>query len=139
MQPLPGCELIEGHLRITAAAVATLEHDHHRLAAMFAGGSSSCVTRQGRAQAVISWDNAPDYLEEGWLPGRVGSRIGCFDADLKPAFPTTFDFGGPFENRIAEACCRRGTPDADGHVALTGGQRFRIDRQGQRLPDDASP
>ncbi|MDW7603554.1 WG repeat-containing protein, partial [Stenotrophomonas maltophilia] len=29
--------------------------------------------------------------------------------------------------------CRRGTPDADGHTPMEGGEWFRIDRAGRRV------
>jgi len=49
--------------------------------------------------------------------------------------PGTYDFGWPFQDGVAEVCngCRRGTPDADGHTPMEGGEWFRIDRAGRRV------
>lgn len=135
LQPLPGCALVDSRLQLTPAALARLAFDAHGLAAAYAGGSFHYITRQGRSQAVITWDNGPDRVEEGRLRGRVGTRIGYFDATLEPAFAATFDFGWPFREGIAEVCngCRPGTPDADGHVPIEGGTHFQIDRRGHRV------
>lgn len=140
LQPLAGCRLEQGRLSIDTTARSKLAYDRHGLAAVHAGDSFHYVSRQGRTQAVITWDNGPDYVEEGLLRGRVGDRIAYFDATLEQAVPGTFDFGWPFANGVAQVCngCRRGTPDGDGHTPMEGGEWFRIDRQGRRVADPAS-
>lgn len=141
LQPLPGCTLVQDRVQLEAATLARLDFDAHGLSALYAGNSFHYVTRGGRSLPVITWDNGPDYVEEGLLRGRVGTRIGYFNAALEPAFAATFDFGWPFRDGIAEVCngCRRGRPDAHGHVPMVGGERFRIDRSGRRLPDTDVP
>lgn len=137
LQPLAGCHLEQGRLSLDAAARARLDYDNLGLAAVYAGDSFHYVSRQGRTQAVITWDNGPDYVEEGLLRGRVGERIAYFDAALAQAVPGTYDFGWPFSDGIAQVCngCRRGTPDGDGHTPMEGGEWFHIDRQGRRVAD----
>lgn len=139
LQPLAGCHLEQGRLSLDAAARARLDYDSQGLAAVYAADSFHYVTRQGRSQAVITWDNGPDYVEEGLLRGRVGERIAYFDAALAQAVPGTYDFGWPFSDGIAQVCndCRRGTPDGDGHTPMEGGEWFHIDRQGRRVADPA--
>ncbi|WP_421569895.1 WG repeat-containing protein [Stenotrophomonas sp. PD6] len=141
LQPLAGCHLDQGRPVLDAAALARLDYDPHGLAAVYAADSFHYVTRQGRTQAVITWDNGPDYLEEGLLRGRVGPRIAYFNAALEQAVPGTFDFGWPFADGVAQVCngCRPGTPDGDGHTPIEGGEWFDIDRHGRRVPDTASP
>jgi hypothetical protein len=139
LQPLAGCHLEQGRLSLDAAARARLDYDSQGLAAVYAGDRFHYVSRQGRSQAVITWDNGPDYVEEGLLRGRVGERIAYFDAALAQAVPGTYDFGWPFSDGIAQVCngCRRGTPDGDGHTPMEGGEWFHIDRQGHRVADPA--
>jgi hypothetical protein len=138
---LPGCTLDAGTPRIEEETLAQLDYDADGLAVVWAADSFHYVTRQGRTQAVITWDNGPDPLAEGLLRGRVGARIGYFDARLAQAFPATFDFGWPFTDGIAQVCngCRRGPADAQGHIPMEGGEWFHIDRQGRRVPDPATP
>ncbi|HDS0924433.1 TPA: WG repeat-containing protein [Stenotrophomonas maltophilia] len=139
LQPLAGCHLEQGRLSLDAAARAQLDYDSQGLAAVYAGDRFYYVSLQGRTQAVITWDNGPDYVEEGLLRGRVGERIAYFDAALAQAVPGTYDFGWPFSDGIAQVCngCRRGTPDGDGHTPMEGGEWFHIDRQGRRVADPA--
>lgn len=139
LQPLAGCRLEQGRLTLDASARARLEYDNLGLAAVYAGDSFHYVSRQGRTQAVITWDNGPDHVEEGLLRGRVGDRIAYFNATLDQAVPGTYDFGWPFSDETAQVCngCRRGTPDGDGHTPMEGGEWFHIDRQGRRVGDPA--
>lgn len=138
---LPGCEVVEGRLRLSADTLAQLPYDVHGLAAISAADSFHYVTRDGRTQAVITWDNGPDYLQEGLLRGRIGDRIGYFNAHLEPAFSATFDFGWPFSDGVAQVCngCRRGATGQDGHTPMEGGEWFHIDRRGHRVADPAGP
>lgn len=138
---LPGCTLETGSPRIEEQTLAQLDYDDDGLAVVWAGDSFHYVNRQGRTQAVITWDNGPDPLAEGLMRGRVGARIGYFDARLGQAFPATFDFGWPFTDGIAQVCngCRRGPADAQGHIPMEGGVWFHIDRQGRRVPAPATP
>ena len=139
LQPMAGCHLEQGQLSLDASARARLDYDSHGLAALYAGDSFHYVSRGGRSQAVITWDNGPDPLEEGLLRGRVGNRIAYFNAALEQAVPGTFDFGWPFAAGVAQVCngCRRGTPDGDGHTPMEGGEWFHIDRDGRRVADPA--
>ncbi|MEG2806239.1 WG repeat-containing protein [Stenotrophomonas sp.] len=138
---LPGCEVVDRSPRIAAATLADLPYDDTGLAAVYAADSYHFVTRQGHTQAVITWDNGPDSLQEGLFRGRVGERIGFFDVHLAQAFPATFDFAWPFQDGIAEVCngCRRGTPDGDGHTPMEGGEWFHIDRRGRRVAAPTPP
>ncbi|AWH18302.1 hypothetical protein C1922_13845 [Stenotrophomonas sp. ZAC14D2_NAIMI4_7] len=133
--PLPGCTVAEGQPQLDATALAALPYDAQGLAVVHAGGSFHYVERTGRSLAVITWDNGPDTLQEGLLRGRVGERIGYFDVTLRQVIEPTFDFAWPFHDGVAEVCngCQRGTPDADGHTPMEGGDWFRIDRRGRRV------
>ena len=125
-----------GILRISDKALARLEFNADGLAAILAGKQHYYLRRDGRRLPVITYDNGPDYFEEGLTRALVGGRIGYYDVQLQPAFAARFDWGWPFHDGIAEVCqgCRPGKPDADGHVSMVGGTRHRIDRQGKRLP-----
>ena len=136
---LPGCRLDGDRVVLESSTLGALEYDADGLAVVLAGDGYQLVTRQGRSLPVPAYDNGPDALQEGRVRGRVGKRIGFFDARLQPAFATTFDFAWPYQDGRARACngCRPGRPDAsgDGHVPMVGGEWFWIDRQGRRLPD----
>lgn len=133
---LPGCkQTAPGTLVISAAALAALQFDENGLAALQAGHQYYYVRRDGRHLPVITYDNGPDYFQEGLTRARVDGRIGYYDTQLQPAFGEHFDWGFPFENGSAEVCngCHEGPPDAGGHTGIVGGTHFRIDRQGAHL------
>lgn len=135
LAPLPGCEVVDQRPTISAGTLKELDYDNHGLAVVYAGQGFHYVDRSGRSLAVLTWDNGPDTPQEGLLRGRIGNRVGYFDLELHQAVPGTFDFAWPFQDGVAEVCngCRRGTPDADGHTPMEGGEWFRIDRAGRRL------
>jgi hypothetical protein len=141
LQPLPGCQWLDGHLELDAASLASLSYDQDGLAAVYAGGGFHYVRADGRQLPVITFDNGPDYVVEGLVRGRVGQRIGYFDTQLRQAFPGTFDFGWAFDDGVARVCegCRPGTPDDHGHIAMVGGTWYRIDRQGRPAMDAGTP
>jgi len=133
---LPGCkQTAPGTLVISKAALAALQFDENGLAALQAGHQYYYVRRDGRHLPVITYDNGPDYFQEGLTRARVDGRIGYYDTQLQPAFGERFDWGFPFENGSAEVCngCHEGPPDAGGHTGIVGGTHFRIDRQGAHL------
>lgn len=135
---LPGCtQTAPGTLALGAGALARLRFDGHGLAALQAGRQYYYVRRDGAYLPVITYDNGPDYFADGLVRARVDGRIGYYDTRLQPAFAARFDWGFPFQDGSAEVCdgCREGTPDADGHAGIVGGTRFRIDLQGNVLPD----
>lgn len=134
---LAGChQTAPGTLAISSQALTQLHFDHNGLAALQAGNQYYYVRRDGRHLPVITYDNGPDYFEEGLTRSRVNGRIGYYDMQLQPAFQARFSWGWPFVNGSANVCenCRPGKPDAGGHSAMVGGEHFRIDRQGKRLP-----
>lgn len=134
---LEGCQqTVAGTLDISPAALARLEYDADGLAAIRAGQQHYYLRRDGRQLAVLTYDNGPDYFGEGLTRARVGGKTGYYNQQLQPAFATRFDWGWPFKDGVAEVCqgCRPGKPDADGHVPVIGGESFRIDRHGRRVP-----
>ncbi|WP_312238689.1 WG repeat-containing protein [Stenotrophomonas sp.] len=133
LQPLAGCQFVDGRLQLEPRALAALSFDADGLAPVHAGGGFHYVKADGRQLPVITFDNGPDDVVEGLVRGRVGQRIGYFDTGFRQAFPATFDFGWAFEDGVARVCngCTRGPPDEDGHVAMVGGTWHRIDRTGQ--------
>ncbi|WP_449467186.1 WG repeat-containing protein [Stenotrophomonas humi] len=135
---LEGCQqTTPGALVISADALAQLSFDEDGLASLRAGDQQYYVRRDGRYLPVINYDNGPDYFQEGLTRSVVNGRLGYYDTQLQPAFSARFSWGWPFENGVAAVCenCHPGKPDADGHTSMIGGQHFRIDRQGKRLPE----
>ncbi|HDS1580566.1 TPA: WG repeat-containing protein [Stenotrophomonas maltophilia] len=133
--PLPNCEVVNARPKIAATTLKDLNYDEHGLAVVYAGEGFHYVNRKGRSLPVLTWDNGPDTPQEGLLRARVGNRVAFFDLKFQQRVPGTFDFAWPFREGVAEVCngCRRGTPDANGHTPMEGGDRFRIDRKGRRL------
>lgn len=129
---LPGCEVANGRPQISTPMLAQLPYDDQGLAVVYAGEGFHYVNRKGRSLPVLTWDNGPETPQEGLLRGRVGNRVGYFDLKFRQVVPGTFDFAWPFRDGVAEVCngCRRGTPDADGHTPMEGGEWFKIDRSG---------
>jgi len=141
LQPLAGCQWVDGHLELDAQSLVSLSYDRHGLAPIHAGGGYHYVRADGRQLPVITADNGPDPVVDGLVRGRIGQRIGYFDTQLRQAFPATFDFGWAFDDGVARVCegCRPGTPDDHGHIAMVGGTWYRIDRQGRSAMGIAAP
>lgn len=134
---LDGCQLgKDGTLEITPTALARLQYDADGLSAILVGKQHYYLRGDGRRLAVITYDNGPDYFEEGLTRASINGRISYYDKQLRPAFADSFDWGWPFKDGIAEVCqdCHPGKPDADGHASIVGGTHYHIDRQGKRLP-----
>jgi len=134
---LEGCKRTgDGRLIVAETALAQLEYDADGLTAIIAGKQHYYLRRDGRNLPVITYDNGPDYFEEGLTRALVDGRIGYYDRQLQPAFAARFDWGWPFKDGIAEVCqgCAPGKPDPGGHTAIEGGKHYRIDRQGNILP-----
>ncbi|OJH80496.1 MAG: hypothetical protein BSK19_09595 [Stenotrophomonas maltophilia] len=132
---LPGCEVVDDKPQISAETLQDLPYDGDGLALVQTADGFHYVDRHGRSQAVIAWDNGADPLQEGLFRGRIGDRVGYFNAAFEQVIAATFDFAWPFQDGVAEVCngCRRGTPDGDGHTPMEGGEWFRIDRSGRRV------
>ena len=135
LSPLAGCEVVDHRLRIAPGTLRNLGFDGQGLAVVYADQGFHYVDRKGRSLPVLAWDNGPDSQQEGLLRGRVGNRVGYFDLKFRQVVPGTFDFAWPFQDGVAQVCngCHRGTPDADGHTPMEGGEWFRIDRSGRRV------
>lgn len=134
---LEGCQQTDaGTLDISTAALAVLEYDADGLAAIRAGQQHYYLRRDGRQLAVLTYDNGPDYFEEGLTRARVDGQIGYFDHQLQPAFAARFDWAWPFKDGVADVCqgCTLGEPDALDHVSVVGGRHYRINRQGKTVP-----
>nr|WP_272494077.1 WG repeat-containing protein [Stenotrophomonas mori] len=134
---LEGCrQTAPGTLELSLAALARLPVDAAGLGTVLAAGQFYYVRRDGRHLPVVAFDNGADAFSEGLVRALVDGRLGYYDTALNPAFAARFDWGWPFEDGHARVCdgCRRGTPDADGHVPMLGGHGYRIDRRGQRSP-----
>ena len=135
---LEGCRHIgPGKLEISTATLSTLEFDMDGVATVHAAGQFYYLRRDGHYLPVITFDNGADYFIEGLTRAVIDGKLGYYDTELQPAFAARFDWGWPFEDGSALVCdgCRRGEPDADGHVPMVGGRHYRIDRQGNPLPD----
>jgi hypothetical protein len=125
-----------GQLEISPASLAALEFDSDGLAAVLVSGQHYYLRRDGRFLPVITYDNGPDYFEEGLTRAVIDGKLGYYDRQLQPAFAARFDWGWPFQNGIAEVCegCRPGEADNHGHRSMIGGRHFHIDRHGMPLP-----
>lgn len=134
---LKGCSSSDGALTISPAALGQLQFDKDGLAALRAGNQFFYVHRSGRQLPVITYDNGPDYFNQGLVRGLVNGKVAFFNTQLLPAFPGQFDWAFPFANGVAEVCngCSLGPPDQDGHRGMQGSQWFKIDLQGHVTAD----
>ena len=90
------------------------------------------VTHDGRAAPVVTYDNGPDYFEEGLARTSRGGKFGFIDKNLSEVIAPTWDFAFPFVGGFAAVCegCRGHRID-DEHSELRGGRWGYIDRSGQ--------
>ena len=105
------------------------------LAAVFADGAWRYVKASGENLAVLTYDNGPDYFEEGLTRAMVNDKIAYYDTNLNLVLPATYDWAFPFREGRALVCsgCQRGTPDGQGHASMIGGVWGYIDRHGQEV------
>ena len=135
---LEGCrQVAPGKLEISATTLSSLAFDKDGLASLYAAGQFYYLRRDGHYLPVITFDNGADYFIEGLTRAVIDGKLGYYDTELQPAFAARFDWGWPFEDGIAQVCegCRPGEPDINDHIPMVGGHFFRIDRQGNPLPD----
>jgi hypothetical protein len=102
-------------------------------ATLYVGDEPAYLAADGRAVAVLPFDNGPDAFSEGLVRALRDGDLVYLDASLRPAFPRTFGWGWPFEGGLALVCveCRQTAPDDEGHRSVEGGRWGVIDRQGR--------
>jgi len=93
------------------------------------------VMRSGRSLAVIAFDNGADNFSEGLVRSLVNGKVSYFDRRLRQVIPPNHDWGWPFENDRALVCdgCKLGQPDAEGHIAVSDGDWYYINKSGRAV------
>jgi hypothetical protein len=84
----------------------------------------------GKFVPALTYDNGPDYFQEGLARTFENNRVGFVNETLEPVVGPVWDFAFPFENGVAVVCtgCRR---VADGeHTSIEGGGWGYIDPTG---------
>ncbi|KPG76309.1 hypothetical protein AN993_15005 [Stenotrophomonas maltophilia] len=133
--PLPNCEVVDHRPKIQPDTLKDLNFDDHGLAVVYADQGFHYVDRKGRSLPVLTWDNGPEIPKEARRGGPFGNRVRSSHLTFGQVGPAPFVF--PCPSRAGGAGFgtggRRGTPDADGHTPMEGGEWFRIDRSGRRV------
>jgi len=84
---------------------------------------------------IYSFDNGPDYFEEGLSRYLEGDKIGYIDEDLNVVIPAQFDGAFPFKNGVAKVCVGCERSRVDGPSALEGGKWGLVDKEGDVIWD----
>ena len=85
----------------------------------------------GKARRTISYDNGPDYFQEGLARTSWEGKIGFFDKQLTIVIPPIFDFAFPFQTGFSLVCndCRTET---DGeYKKVVGGKWGYVGKSGE--------
>lgn len=115
------------------AVLARMDFGADGLSPATANGSWHWVRPDGRAVAVVTFDNSADDFEEGLTRGPWAGGMAYYDKQLNRVLATPYDWVDRFEGGLAAVCkgCRiERTRDGE-HSVVTGGEWGAIDRQGR--------
>ncbi len=115
------------------AVMARMDFEGDGLSPATANGSWHWVRPDGRAVAVVTFDNGADDFEEGLARGPWQGGMAYYDKQLNRVLATPYDWVDRFDGGIAAVCkgCRiERTPDGE-HSVVVGGEWGAIDRQGR--------
>lgn len=110
-----------------------MDFDGDGLAPAFANRSWHWVRPDGRAVAVVTFDNGADDFEDGLTRGPWAGGMAYYDKQLKRVLATPYDWVDRYSGGLAVVCkgCRvMRTPDGE-HSYMAGGEWGAIDRQGR--------
>ncbi len=122
------------------AVMARMDFGDDGLSPATANGFWHWVRPDGRAVAVLTYDNGADDFQEGFTRGPWAGGMAFYDKQLNRVLATPFDWVARFEGGVAAVCkgCRiERTRDGE-HSFVTGGEWGAIDRQG-RLVQSLKP
>ncbi|SIT12549.1 hypothetical protein [Achromobacter sp. MFA1 R4] len=133
----------DGVVEFRPAVLARMDFGDDGLSPATANGSWHWVRPDGRAVAVVTFDNGADDFQEGLTRGPWAGGMAYYDKQLNRVLATPYDWGDRFEGGIAAVCqgCRvERSPDGE-HSYSVGGEWGAIDRNGRLvlpLRQDAS-
>ena len=143
LRGLERCAWREGvRLRVAPAFMHRTRFDRDGLGALAIAGQWYYVKRDGRMLPVVSFDNGPDYFEEGLTRSLQPGGMAWYDRNFRQVIAPRYDWGSPFHKGRAEVCrgCVESAPDGDGHRSMVGGEWGVIDRSGREVePLKGSP
>lgn len=139
------CARVEGDTVVFAPdALHRMAFNADGLSPVFTHGSWHWVRADGKAAAVVTYDNFADDFEGGLTRGPWSGGMAFYDTQLNRVLATPYEWVDRYSGGLAVVCegCRKAhTPD-DEHSFMTGGQWGAIDRQGKLAlplrPDAAS-
>jgi len=109
--------------------------NHHGLAAVLDDQGWVLIDVKGREVIrPYTFDNGPDYFEEGLARFVQDRKFGFFDESGKVVIQPQFDFAYPFKDgkaKVGWGCTF--TPDGE-HQQVSGGEWKQIDKTGKFLP-----
>lgn len=139
------CARVEGDTVVFAPdALHRMAFNADGLSPVFTHGSWHWVRADGKAAAVVTYDNFADDFEGGLTRGPWSGGMAFYDTQLNRVLATPYEWVDRYSGGLAVVCegCRKAhTPDGE-HSYMTGGQWGAIDRQGNLAlplrPDAAS-
>lgn len=123
----------EESVEFRPAVLSRMDFGDDGLSPATANGSWHWVRPDGRAVAVLTYDNGADDFDEGLARGRWAGGMAFYDKQLNRVLATPYDWVERFEGGLAVVCqgCRtERTPDGE-HSYVVGGEWGAIDRQGR--------
>jgi hypothetical protein len=89
------------------------------------------VRRDGTVIPMVTYDNGPDYFQEGMARYKENNRIGFINEKAEVVIPAQFEWAFSFEDGVA-VVCEGATPVKHGeYTLLEGGRWGAIDRTGK--------
>jgi hypothetical protein len=109
------------------------DFNKHGAAAVVDGSNWYYINTQGHVLLqTYTFDNGPDYYEEGLARYVDGDRIGFINEAAQVVIPAAYDFAFPFTEGRARVCrgCKIVREESDEHSTVKGGWWGYIDRKG---------
>jgi hypothetical protein len=124
----PACK---GDAVISNNVIADAAYNEEGLAYLYSAAGIFCFNEKGLARRVLTFDNGPDYFQEGLARTEQKGKIGFINKKLSIVVGPEYDFAFPFKNGVSVVCngCTRKLTGE--HVEVEGGRWGAINTKGK--------
>ena len=116
---------------ISGKVITMAKYDRDGLAYLYSSAGIFCFNKRGLAIRVLSFDNGPDYFEEGLARTQQNGKIGFFNKKLSILIKPQYDFAFPFNKGVSivcNGCIKKKTGE---HTEIVGGEWGAINKRGE--------
>jgi hypothetical protein len=121
----------KGDAVISGKVLADAAYNEDGLACLYSASGIFCFNERGLARKVLTFDNGPDYFQEGLARTEQKGKIGFIDKKLSIVVRPEYDFAFPFSNGVSVVCNGCTKKKAGEHTEVAGGRWGAIDTRGK--------